>query len=225
MRKTILFICLLVGMMHIAYAQTQTEHKFFQRVSVGAIFGMVGSTDFSNSEKPFVISYDVMPNILVITPKTYHNVFYGISGNSVNMLNGYFLKKKWDTYLLYSKSLSTDRTYLGYGIEKMFTAGELKTFLFTEIGTNFKGSTIFSIGLLISAQHKIWQRKGNYYHNFTINLLIQVPTLATRTTHRTMRTRAAIPCCVFPSQTIIVIMRKYACFKSQRICTCCITVR
>lgn len=159
MRKITLFICLLVGMAHIVSAQTKTENKFFQRVSVGAIFGVVGSTDFSNQEKPFTTSYNVMPNILVLTPKTFHNVFYGMSGNSVNMLNGYFLKKNWDTYLVYSRSLNSNGNYLGYGIEKMFVAGDLRTFLFTKLSTNFKGNTIFSVGLLISAQHKVWQRK------------------------------------------------------------------
>lgn len=138
------------------------NNKPIQKVTGGVIFGTIASTTFSGSEKPFTLWYNLSPNITVVTPKTYHNIIYGFGNNSLSLLNGYFLKNNWDTYLLYAKTLHTGGNYLGWGVEKMIkveNAGEgIKCFLFTELGTDFKSTNTVSFGLLISVQNKIWKR-------------------------------------------------------------------
>jgi hypothetical protein len=137
--------------------------KVFQKVTAGVIFGAFGNTSFSlENGKPFNIGYNLMPNITVYTPITFHNFMYGLGDNSIQSLNGYFLNDTWDTYFIYSKSLNTKTDYLGLGIEKMLKIGEgegLKLFILGELGTNFKKEGYSAtIGLLLSVQNKIWAR-------------------------------------------------------------------
>lgn len=134
------------------------EKKFVQKVTVGFISGASASTDFSKSEKPFTFNTNLSANIALVTPKTFHNVLYGFGNNSLRSLNGYFLKKNWDVYILYSKILHNDGNYLGVGGEKMFTADKAKILLFGEFGTAFKGKPILTFGMLISVQGKIFGR-------------------------------------------------------------------
>lgn len=135
------------------------NNKFFQKVSFGLIPGVMAITDFSQSSKPFNMAYGLLSNITVVTPKTYHNLMYGFGNNSVKFLTGYFLPKRWDAYVIYSKEMSTSSKYLGLGIEKMIKAGDVNTFLFFEGGNDLKTKTTFTVGVLISIQTPIWQRK------------------------------------------------------------------
>lgn len=75
---------------------------------------------------------------------------YNFGGNSVGMLNGYFLPKNWDVYLVYSHGLSDKSNYAGIGVEKMEKIGNLKLFEFIELGTGFKGKPIFTVGFLVN---------------------------------------------------------------------------
>ncbi|MBU0612375.1 hypothetical protein KKA39_01670 [Patescibacteria group bacterium] len=140
------------------FANAQSS-KFFQKVSTGLIPGIVATTDFSQSSKPFDMGYGLLANVTVVTPKTYHNLMYGFGNNSVKFLTGYFLPKKWDAYVIYSQEISTSGKYLGLGIEKMIKAGDINTFLFFEGGNNFNGTITFTIGVLISIQTPIWKRE------------------------------------------------------------------
>ncbi len=161
MKKTFLVFFLAISVL--THAQSDNSKKLFQKVTAGTVLGSVASTTFSGNEKPFSLGYNLLGNVTVVTPKTYHNILYGFADNSLRSLNGYFLKNNWDTYLLYAKTLHTDGNYLGWGIEKMLKVenkGEgIKCFLLAEIGTDFKGTKILSFGLLISVQNKLWKRK------------------------------------------------------------------
>ncbi len=154
--KKLAFILLLPFFVN---AQKSDSTKLFQKVSVGAVFATVASTTFSGPEAPFSIGHNLMANVCIVTPKTYHNILYGFGNNAIISLNGYFLPKNWDAYVVYSRTLNTGKDYLGAGIEKMIKVDNVRFFLFTELGTNFKGTNLLSFGLLVSLQNKIWKRK------------------------------------------------------------------
>ncbi len=157
--KLIVFLLLIPVVLK---AQSNDSTKVFQKVTCGVVFGSIASTSFKNEQKPFSLGYNLSPLVTVVTPRTYHNILYGFGNNSLRSLNGYFLKNNWDTYVIYSKILHNDRSYLGWGIEKMVkieNKGEgLKCFLLTEIGTDFEGGNSLSFGLLIVVPSRIWKR-------------------------------------------------------------------
>ncbi|HEY1041418.1 MAG TPA: hypothetical protein VGE63_01695 [Candidatus Paceibacterota bacterium] len=158
--KKIIFLLLIANT---ALAQKADSLKIFQKVTVGAVSSLASTTDFKTVEKPFNVGMNLSLNILMMTPKTYHSILYGTSNNSLNSLNGYFLKNGWDTYLFYSKSISTRGQYLGWGIERMTKVGDadkegIKCFILAELGTDFKQGKYFTLGLLISVQHRVWKR-------------------------------------------------------------------
>ncbi len=158
--KKILFVIAIL-MAHVAVAQdTASSKKFIQKIMGGAILAHSASTSFEKKKEPFALGQNLFVNVLAITPKTFHNIFYTFAGNNLVLLNGYFLPNDWDTYLAYSKSLSSSGNYLGVGIEKMVkVSGGVNIFLFGEVGTGFKGKESLTFGFLLSAQNKIWQRK------------------------------------------------------------------
>lgn len=159
MKKTISIIVALLMTAGSANAESDsTKNKLFQKVCGGMITGIFASNTFTGNTPPFSVGYGLLANITVVTPKTYHNVMYGFGNNSVRMLNGYILPKKWDTYLIYSKVLHNDQQYVGLGLEKMVKAGDLKCFLFSEVGSDFKGMTSLTVGVLMSVQNVFWKR-------------------------------------------------------------------
>ena len=154
--KNIITLVALFCTLH-AQGQEADSVKFIQRVSCGLITGITASTTFSQNDPPFTAGYGLLANVTAVTPYTYHNVMYGFGNNSVKVLNGYFLPHLWDTYVLYSKNLNTNSHYLGLCIEKMVKAGDVKFFLFCEPGTDFRGTTSLTIGVLASIQGKLYQ--------------------------------------------------------------------
>lgn len=124
--------------------------QFIKKIEAGAIFATVASTTFSGSSQPFELGYGLSGSVAFLTDKTVHNFMYSFGGNSVSMLNAYFLPKNWDIYIVGSKSLNSNGKYLGIGIEKMEKIGTVKFFEFAELGTGFLGKPIFSSGLLVN---------------------------------------------------------------------------
>ncbi len=157
--KKILTLLLLPFFLNVANAQKADSTKLVQKISGGAIVASVASTIFSNSKTPFTVGYNLLTNVTVVTPKTYHSVLYGFGNNTIRSLNGYFLPKDCDIYLLYIHPLGVRQHYLGFGFEKMLKAGDARFFLFTEVGTDFKGTESMSLGVLMSLQNLIWKRK------------------------------------------------------------------
>jgi hypothetical protein len=151
MKKLILIA--LTAITNIAIAQK--SESFIKDVSVGGLFSAVATTTPAGSQKPFATGNNLFAIVNVKTSKTFHNIFYGFGDNSINSLNGYFLKRNWDTYMVYSSNLHKRSSYLGCGIEKMEKVGGVKFFLFSEVGTNFKGSKSLSVGLLVNASWSI----------------------------------------------------------------------
>lgn len=146
--KKIIVIALL-AFTHHANAQ------LIKSIFAGGIASGVASTSFTDSKQPFELGQNLLANITFTTTRTFHNVFYGFGNNSLNSLNGYFLPKNWDTYVVFSKSLSTSGKYLGAGIEKMEKIGNIKFFEFCEVGTGFTGSTSLTFGILMNVSWKV----------------------------------------------------------------------
>lgn len=142
----------IVALLSIAYTLTLSAQKnnFIKDINVGAIFSTTASTTFSGGSKPFEVDYGLSTSVAFITDKTVHNFMYNFGGNSIAMLNGYFLPKDWDVYVVGAKSLNTKNGYLGIGIEKMEKVGNVKIFEFCELGTGFQGKPILSIGVLMN---------------------------------------------------------------------------
>ncbi len=161
--KKILSTIVLVNLIIVTNGQETGKNKLFQKVMAGVGITAMASTDFSEAKTPFTTGYNFTANVLTLTPRTYHSLLYGFGGNTLHSLNGFFLKKNWDTYLLYIKSLSTGGNYVGWGIEKMVkveggTEG-IMCFTFAEVGTNLKGNRSLTVGLLITVQNRLWRRK------------------------------------------------------------------
>ena len=152
MKKTLTVVVILIAT--IINAQSDST-KLIQKVQSGMIVGTSANTTFLDSKKPFSLSYYLLANITIITPKTYHNLMYGFGNNSVKFLTGYFISenKKWDVYMVYSKELSVNQNNLTAGIEKLLNAEDLKCFLFSEFGIDFKGTKTLSFGARLSLQN------------------------------------------------------------------------
>ncbi len=146
MKKIILIALLAVANTTFA----QKSEKFIKGINAGLILANVASTSFEKNDKPFTLGRNIMGSVTLMTSKTFHNFMYGFGNNSVATLNGYFLPSNWDTYVVYSRNLSTGGNYLGWGIEKMEKIGNVKFFEFCELGTAFNGKPILSIGLLVN---------------------------------------------------------------------------
>lgn len=153
--KKIIFILALIPVF--ARAQKIDSTNLIQNITGGVIASAVATTTFSGSDTPFSVGHDLMANVCFFTKKTFHNFIYSFRSNSMISLNGFFLSKDWDTYIVYAKPLNAKGSYGGVGVEKMMVVGGLKLFLFGELGTNFKGNESFSVGLLTSVQ--FWKRK------------------------------------------------------------------
>lgn len=140
MKKLILISVLFIAKTSLA--------QVIKDVNAGLIVSNVASTTFDNNKKPFEFGQGVSASLAFVTKKTVHNFMYNFGGNSIGMLNAYFLPKNWDVYAVYSHGLSDKSNYVGIGLEKMEKVGNLKLFEFVELGTGFKGKTIFTVGLL-----------------------------------------------------------------------------
>ncbi|MEI7451975.1 MAG: hypothetical protein WCK37_02080 [Candidatus Falkowbacteria bacterium] len=158
MKGKIVILILALSASILANAQSDST-KLFQSVGGGMVVGTSATSDFSSAIQPFSLSYCLLANVTIVTPKTYHNLMYGFGNNSCSFLSGYFLPKDWDTYFVYSKSLNSKQDYLGIGLEKMIKAGDVACFLFSEVGTDFKNTKALTFGVLICVQSKFWKRK------------------------------------------------------------------
>lgn len=138
---------IVITLLFIANIATAQNNKFIQNISAGAIVGTSASTTFSG---PFTVGHDISASLAFGTKKTVHNFMYSFGGNSIAVLNAYFLPKDWDTYVVFAKSLKSDGKYLGIGIEKMEKIDKVKFFEFCELGTGFQGKPILSLGLLMN---------------------------------------------------------------------------
>lgn len=146
--KKIIVIALL-AFTHHANAQ------LIKSIFAGGIASGVASTSFTNSKQPFELGHNLFADVTFFTKHTFHKVMYGFGNNAIVSLNGYFLPKNWDTYVVFSKSLSTHGKYLGAGIEKMEKIGSVKFFEFCEVGTGFTGSTSLTFGILMNVSWKV----------------------------------------------------------------------
>jgi len=156
MKKTLSMIAFLFITGTIA---AQDSTKFFQRIKGGMIVGTSGVTTFSGDKKPFNLNYGLLAKVTFVTPKTYHNIMYNFGDNSICFLTGYLLPKKWDIYVVYSRGLNENKNYLAIALEKMIKAEDAECFLYSELGTDFQGGKILSVGILISIESVLWKRK------------------------------------------------------------------
>jgi hypothetical protein len=156
MKKLVVIACIFLSAR--AYAQNEGLPKLLG----GAILAVSGATDFTNREKPFTLGYNFSPNILFVTPHTFHNVMYGMAGNTVQSVNGYFLtpKRGTDAYIALRKSLASRSAYAGVGIEMLVNAEGVSFFLFAEAGTNISpNQKIATLGVHMNIEALLWKKK------------------------------------------------------------------
>jgi len=141
------------------HTQAQTEKKGLQKITFGAVFAASGTMNLKEI-KPFVLGYNLSPNVCVVTTKTYHNFLYGLGNNTAKAINAYKPRPDLGLYTALSKSFSSKSAYAGVGIEKFVKADAVTFFLFTELGTNMNpSSNVFTIGIHANIQTPIWKRK------------------------------------------------------------------
>jgi len=131
-----------------------------QKIAFGTVFASSGSMKLSDKVYPFDLGYNLSPNVIFITGKTFHNFLYGFGNNAIRTVNGYFPKKNIDIYVVFQKSTTSKGGYTSLGIEKMIKAGDVNFFIFTEVGRTFNPylNTI-TIGMHANIQTPIWKRK------------------------------------------------------------------
>lgn len=143
------------------YDKPPVYHEF--KVIGGVIYAVSGTTDFADSKQPFSYGNNLMLNVCFITNKTYHNVAYGIANNTLKVVNGFpFGTKNLDVYVTPGINLASGVMCLAAGIEKVIPAGDVKFFIFSEVGKEFKTESklALTIGFHVNIQSVLHQRKG-----------------------------------------------------------------
>lgn len=153
MKKTIVFICLVMGLGLKTSAQIETW-------KTGLIAGVTATNNFSGSAVPFQKNFNLFAVTSLTTKKMLFSCLYSFGENAIGTLDGVSLGKEWDTYIVGFKNLSESNGYLGAGIEKLFLVNEdIKIFPFAEIGTDFKfKQKLLTIGVLLNVQGVIYKR-------------------------------------------------------------------
>lgn len=136
------------------------QEKGLQKIAFGTVFASSGTVKLSGELKPFALGYNLSPNIIFVTTKTFHNVLYGFGNNAVRAVNGYFPGKNLDIYIVLQKSFGSKSAYASLGIEKMVRAGDVNFFLYSEIGaSSYPTTNLITIGVHANIQTPIWKRK------------------------------------------------------------------
>lgn len=134
-----------------------------QKITFGVVVPVSGTTTLSSPLKPFTLGYNLLPNIVLVTNKSYHNFLYGTGNNVLRTIQGWKPKKDMGVYIAAQKNLSKSGGYVGVGIEKFIPVHENITFfLFTEVGTAFglpSNQKTFSVGMHMNIQSPIWKRQ------------------------------------------------------------------
>lgn len=146
-------------------------HEF--KVIGGIIFASSGYTDFNfkDQENPFNFGQNLLPNICIITNKTYHNFVYGFANNTIKVVNGYpFGQSGLDVYLVPGIHLSSGTVCTSVGIEKVIKAGDVNFYLFSELEKDFSDDSnlIMYIGFHVNIQ-EVLHRKNDHSHEILIN--------------------------------------------------------
>lgn len=159
--KKIFLITALIISSGALFAQTNNK-KGLQKVTFGAVVPIFGSTTLTSPFKPFTLGYNLLPNLCLVSNKTYHNFLYGTGNNVLKTIQGYKVKKDLGVYLALQKSLTSKNGYVGIGIEKFIPVNEnLTFFLFSEIGVNHiskANSKVFTLGIHINVQSLLWKK-------------------------------------------------------------------
>ncbi len=161
MKKFILFLCFsLISV--IVFSQTPVS-KGLQKVTMGGILAVSGNTPINTPIKPFTLGYEFFASTHFVTPKTYHNLLYGMK-NSLKLINGYKPKEELGIYIALQKSLNSNTGYAGVGAERFLKITDKVTFfLFSEVGASLKSNSkpipIFTLGTHFNLQPPVWKRK------------------------------------------------------------------
>ncbi len=147
--------------------EAQNGKFSLNKITWGMVVAASGTTTFTNNKQPFVLSYNVCPNICFVTNKTCHNFLYVLGNNSIKNVNGYFINQEKDVnvYLTFSKFLSTKGGSVIAGIEKSIKysskTGDAIFFLFVDVQSNINhGSETkdfqFNTGVHINIQAPLY---------------------------------------------------------------------
>lgn len=134
-----------------------------QKITFGVVVPVSGNMTLTFPLKPFVLGYNLLPNVVFVTNKSYHNLLYGTGNNVLRTIQGYKPKDNLGVYLALQKNLSKSGGYFGIGVEKFIPVHENITFfLFVEVGTGFglpPNNKTFSVGMHMNIQSLIWKRQ------------------------------------------------------------------
>lgn len=133
-----------------------------QKVTSGVVIPISGTMTIASPIKPFTLGYNLLPNVVFVTNKSYHNFLYGTGNNVIRTIQGYKPRKDVGIYIAAQKNLNKSGGYAGIGVEKFIPVHENVTFfLFTEIGKNISPNLktkVFIIGMHVNIQSPIWKR-------------------------------------------------------------------
>lgn len=132
-----------------------------QKLMFGVVVPFSGTMTLTTPLKPFTLGYNLLPNVVFITNRSYHNFLYGTGNNVIKTVQGWRPKKDLGVYLALQKNLGSNNGYAGIGVEKFIPIVENVTFfLFTEIGKNIGiiKSGVFVIGFHGNIQSLIWKK-------------------------------------------------------------------
>jgi len=170
MKKMFLFLLTCVNLQ--VFAQ-HDSHEILARhpkmeiqdFSVGMICGSSGTYLFDEHyEKPFNDALILWADVGIITLISYHEAYYNFSANALGMVNGKFLPKNFDTYLVFEKELNHPDWYIGWGVERLFEIKDesdpkfaVGIFPFAELGLTSHNVT-FSVGVIMRNQYLLFKR-------------------------------------------------------------------
>ena len=158
MKKSLLLLAILFFT-----ATTFAQKVKLQKITFGVVVPVSGTMTLTSPLKPFTLGYNLLPNMVFITNKSYHNFLYGMGNNVIKTIQGYKPRKDLGLYLAFQKNLNKSGGYAGIGVEKFIPIQENITFfLFAETGTSFgltSNNKTFSIGMHVNIQSPIWKRR------------------------------------------------------------------
>ncbi len=140
---------------------TYAQKIKLQKVTFGVVVPVSGTLTLTTPLKPMTLGYNLLPNIVFVTNKTYHNFLYGMGNNVVRTIQGWKPKKNVGVYLALQKNLNKSGGYIGGGVEKFIpVTNNVTCFLFCEVGKNMGAikSAVVIVGMHMNIQSLILKR-------------------------------------------------------------------
>lgn len=153
MKTTILFVLLAICGLS-AKGQDALAHS----VDFTAGVMLTGGVCYVAKDKSVSKLYSIAPSLNVVLSKTHHHVMYDLPSATAQTLNGFFIGKNYDVYHFFQQSVKSSDRYTSIGIEKYIPFKKipwLDLMIFSEIGSDFHGTTSITVGFTLHPQIKL----------------------------------------------------------------------